>query len=409
MLTEITIRNFKSFRFAEIELGKWNLLVGANASGKSNFFDALRVLQGIGAGSTVSEILDGKPTSAAGEPTPGGIRGGSAFACRRGDGAADQFEIAAAGRMSDGSAWRYSIAISPANGRVARESLWVAHWQYFETPAGDLAGSSLIGVRCFTGKPGGVPTSWMNRTRPILRQFVEDATVPQERRRVAEAIAGQLADTRCFDPEPSVLRRHSERQAADRMGERGENFAAVVEALCADAATKNNFLDWLRELRSGGVDDAGTRRGAPGGPLFLLREGDREFPATVLGGGTLRFAALVAAFFQPAPPRLLAIEGIEKGIHANRARLLVDLVRRLSSEDGPQVVASTHSPAVLAWLRASDYASTFFCRRNPETREATIRPLLTLDYAESALASASLGDLFAEGWMEAASDDGGPS
>lgn len=408
MLTKITIRNFKSFRFAEIELGRWNLLVGANASGKSNFFDALRVLQGIGNGFTVREILDGKRKTDTSE-TRDGIRGGSAFARLRGEGAADRFEVAAAGRMSDGRVWRYSITISPADGRVAGENLFVAGHDYFDTPAGDLPDPTLIGVRWFTGKPGGLRTWPVNGTRPILWRFVEGATAPEERRRVAEEIARQLADTLCFDPSPPMLRRYSELRQADRMGERGENFAAVVEALCADATTKDCFLGWLRALRSEGVDDVGTLRGARGGPLFLLRDRGREFPATVLGDGTLRFAALVAAFFQPAAPALLAIEGIERGIHANRARLLVELIRRLSSEGGPQVIATTHSPAVLAWLRASDYASTFFCRRDPETRETTIRPLLTLDYAESALATASLGDLFAEGWMEAASEDGGPS
>lgn len=408
MLTEITIRNFKSFRHAEVNLRAMNLLVGANASGKSNFFDALRVLQGIGAGATVTECLDGRPTSAASETTSGGIRGGSAFASHHGERAADRFEITVTGQLPGGPGWRYTIGISPASGKVARENLVVAGYDYFDTPAGDLPDRSLIGVRRFTGVPGGLRTWWMDRARPVLQQFVEQADAPRERRRVAEEIAGQFADILCFDPSPHVLRRYSEPHA-DRMGERGENFAAVVAALCADAGTKARYLAWLRELRAEEVDDAGTLRGAPGESMFLLRERGREFPATALGDGTLRFAAIVAAFFQPAAPGLLAIEGIEKGIHANRARVLVELMRRLSADGAPQVIATTHSPTALEWLTASDYASTFFCRRDPETREATIRPLLTLDYAGSALASASLGELFAEGWMEAASDGPGPS
>lgn len=359
MLTKITIRNFKSFRHAEVNLRAMNLLVGANAGGKSNFFDALRVLQGIGAGATVSECLDGKLENAADGTTSGGIRGGSAFACHRGKCVADRFEIAVAGQLPDGPEWRYSIIISPADGRVARENLVVAGYDYFDTPAGDLPHRSLIGVRRFTGAPGGLRTWWMDRARPVLRQFVEQADAPRERRRVAEDIARQLADTRCFDPSPPVLRRYSEPQRTDRMGERGENFAAVVAALCADAGTKDRFLAWLREIGPEGVDDVGTLRGAPGGSLFVLREGGREFPATALGDGTLRFAAIVAAFFQPAAPGLLAIEGIEKGIHANRARVLVELMRRLSADGAPQVIATTHSPAVLAWLQASDYPSTF--------------------------------------------------
>lgn len=80
MLTRIQIKDFKSFRKVEMEFGSMNLFVGPNASGKSNFFDSLRVLQGVGNGFSVSEILDGKPRSATNEMWEG-IRGGSAKAC----------------------------------------------------------------------------------------------------------------------------------------------------------------------------------------------------------------------------------------------------------------------------------------------------------------------------------------
>ena len=48
MIERIVIENFKSFKKVDLKLGRLNLFIGTNASGKSNFFDALRVLQGIG-------------------------------------------------------------------------------------------------------------------------------------------------------------------------------------------------------------------------------------------------------------------------------------------------------------------------------------------------------------------------
>ena len=64
MIDRIVVENFKSLKKVDLKLGALNLFIGTNASGKSNFFDALRVLQGIGNGFTISEILDGKPKSA---------------------------------------------------------------------------------------------------------------------------------------------------------------------------------------------------------------------------------------------------------------------------------------------------------------------------------------------------------
>ena len=64
MIDRIIIENFKSFRKVDLSLGTMNLFIGTNASGKSNFLDALRILQGIGSGFDMGEILDGKPRSA---------------------------------------------------------------------------------------------------------------------------------------------------------------------------------------------------------------------------------------------------------------------------------------------------------------------------------------------------------
>ena len=81
-----------------------NLFVGANASGKSNFLDLLRVLQGIGNGFTISEILDGKPKSVT-SAVWDGIRGGSARACFAGageDGRNGEVTIEVHGRFASG-------------------------------------------------------------------------------------------------------------------------------------------------------------------------------------------------------------------------------------------------------------------------------------------------------------------
>ena len=76
MIKEIEIEGFKSLEKVRLELGGLNLFIGANASGKSNFFDALRMLQGIGYGFTVDEIFNGKPKGAGNEAWEP-IRGGS--------------------------------------------------------------------------------------------------------------------------------------------------------------------------------------------------------------------------------------------------------------------------------------------------------------------------------------------
>ncbi|MFN8689201.1 MAG: AAA family ATPase, partial [Cyclobacteriaceae bacterium] len=75
MLYKLKISRFKSIENADLEFAMLNFFIGTNASGKSNFFDALRVLQGIGYGFTIQEIFHGKAKTSSSIEWDG-IRGG---------------------------------------------------------------------------------------------------------------------------------------------------------------------------------------------------------------------------------------------------------------------------------------------------------------------------------------------
>ncbi len=57
MLTDLVIEGFKSLQHAEIELGRVNVFIGANASGKSNLLEALGVLGAAASGRVDDESL----------------------------------------------------------------------------------------------------------------------------------------------------------------------------------------------------------------------------------------------------------------------------------------------------------------------------------------------------------------
>ena len=55
---------------------------------------------------------------------------------------------------------------------------------------------------------------------------------------------------------------------------------------------------------------------------------------------------------------------------------------------------------VLDWLEPSEYDTTYFCSRDPDTGEASIRALSDLDGLSELAAERSIAQLFADGWME---------
>jgi predicted ATPase len=386
LITEIEIEGFKSLEKVRLKLGKLNLFVGANASGKSNFFDALRVLQGIGYGLSVDEIFNGKPRSANNEVWEG-IRGGSARARYVNlRGLSVDIVLFRAHIQVRRREWRemvYSIGMNPDLGIICNEEISANQKIRFLREGDALKANERLLV--ISPKRRGIPS---------LANYVGDGA--------EAACAEALANMQGLSPVASILRNYGQRSSAERIGEAGEDFASLVKVILQDSDEGQAYLSWLRQLVPNEADEIKILTGALGEPLFALKRGVQEFPAPILSDGTLRFAALAAAFFQPDMPEIIKIEEIENGIHPTRLRLLVELLKSQSAEDGPQVFATTHSPAVLAWLDESDYETTFFCKRDEETGASIIKPLSEIPHLIEIVRKSSISDLFMQGWMEAA-------
>ena len=57
MIQSLHLKRFKNFEDSTLKLGPLAILIGANASGKSNIRDAFLFLHGIGRGYSLAEIL----------------------------------------------------------------------------------------------------------------------------------------------------------------------------------------------------------------------------------------------------------------------------------------------------------------------------------------------------------------
>ena len=198
---------------------------------------------------------------------------------------------------------------------------------------------------------------------------------------------------------PAMLQEYSRSLIPEKSASTGR-LAALIRAIAWTRDEGRFTVVGFRELRrkSGGMSNV-ERRGSDA--LFMLRENGREFSARALSEGTLRFAAITAAFFQPDMPGMMTIEEIESGIHPSRLRLLVELLRSRAGHGETQVFATTHSPTTLAWLqeRLSD---DVVCKRDDETGESRIRPLIDVPHFTEVAKKCPPSELFAEGWLEAA-------
>jgi predicted ATPase len=104
-LTYVRLDGFKGFQSARLNLGPFTVIVGTNASGKSNLRDALRFLHGVARGYTLAEIF-GEKWIEGGVLQWKGIRGGTREATFLGQ---DEFRLEVGLEIDDGGTARPAV------------------------------------------------------------------------------------------------------------------------------------------------------------------------------------------------------------------------------------------------------------------------------------------------------------
>jgi predicted ATPase len=413
MLRYIKLENFKSFRHAEAPLGPLTLLVGTNASGKSNVREALRVLHGVGLGYPLADVL-GDKYGPGGVLQWRGLRGGAKEASYEGIG---RFGISVTREGSGKSSlmrrsqnFGYHIEVDvtdPALGpRVVREHLHRSNTFVFDThPASDPLEQKhdhQIRVRYPRGgdyKKHG-KTLAFSSARPVLAQLAESKSETAMVKAACAHVCSIFASMRFLDLDPDAMRQPS--QPGQRiLGDRGENLSSVLQGICQDTEGKATLLEWLRALTPMDATDFVFRQDLTGRVLVYLKESSGfEVSAYSASDGTLRFLALIAALLSQDSGLIYFFEELDNGIHPTRLHLLLDLIQRASSSLGVQVIGTTHNPALLGYLDDRARADALLVYRSEYQPGSQLVPILSLPRAREVIASQDLGRLHQAGWLE---------
>ena len=401
MITSLRLVNFKNFADETLRVGPFTVIVGANASGKSNIRDAFRFLHGIGRGYTLGEILGGK-YGAGGNLEWNWIRGAMTEIVRFGPDSA--FEPSAFSihvelvLNSRRTVYSIKIGFDPGSGApyVLEEELRVE--------------SELIYTTAQTRDPG----LWLHfgenkerlvgfgRSQPALSQIYQI-----DRALWYQFISGiNLQEffyaMHFFELAPDLIR-HPSFPGQNALGNYGDNLPTVLEEVCAEPTRKAVLVSWLRELTPMDVKDFQFDRDPSGRVYLSIRERNgRTVSAYSASDGTLRFLAVLAALLGANPAGVYFFEEIDNGIHPNRLWLLLDLIERQTAKGEVQVITTTHSPDVLNFINDTTFEHTSVVSRLEDTDDAIIRPLDSLPNAKKLRKSQGLGRLLAGGWMETA-------
>ena len=400
MLQQLHLENFKSFEYADLELGQLTLVVGTNASGKSNLRDALRVLHGVGLGYPLAEIL-GEKYGPGGILTWRGIRGGAREAATFGH---SRFQI---------GCWieqvYYSITIELSNlttgPQLADEWLYTGNNVYLwdsspEDDPVDQHSDHALRVRFPRGGShrGHGPVSNFSLSRPVIVQISEGRDHIAARK-VGDNVLEVLRSIRFLDLDPDAMRVPSQ-PGQVILGDRGENLSSVLQAICNDTQRRLTLLEWLRALTPMDAVDFDFISDFSGRVLLHLVEASgAKVSAVSASDGTLRFLALIAALLSPDSGRIYFFEEFDNGIHPTRLHLLLQLVQQVCKQEAVQVIGTTHNPAMLAFLEEDALNHALLVYRH-DSSGSRVRKIADLPDLREILKTQDLGRLHATGWLE---------
>ena len=405
MITSIRLKNFKNFADETLRVGPFTLLVGANASGKSNIRDAFRFLSGIGRGYTLAEIFGGK-REAGWEP----IRGAMNEIIRFGQ---EAFSIEV-GVDLNGKELYYSIEVGMDKKtgafKVLKEKLRTESVMIY-TASREMDSKALI------IKAEGRSKHSTSSDKPALTEYTEYLGVGRE-------IIGRgidknwkrlpghqdsldfrfvLADMRFLELSPERLREPAF-PGANVLGDFGENLPVVLREICADPKRQEILTSWIAELTPMDVTDFEFPIDPSGRVHLTLCEANgRKVSAYSASDGTLRFLAMLTVLLGENPSGLYFFEEIDTGIHPARQWLLLELIEKQAAKRGIQIITTTHSPDLLTFVNDSTFEHLSVVGRLEDSQDAIIRPVAELPNAKKLRTSkGGVGRLLAEGWMETA-------
>ncbi|OHB79925.1 MAG: hypothetical protein A2Z25_07775 [Planctomycetes bacterium RBG_16_55_9] len=369
-ITNIKASNFKSFKDLDLNLSRFNVVIGANASGKSNFVEIFRFLKNTEDNNLDDAIslhggCDSIVNRKAGRSAPFGVRitsnremacgsgSTSVHACetvygfslrvgKKGNGVIiEEDNVIQTLRISDGEnqvengsrekvtaeELRLRIEVSEGTPKVGVEPAeetphlkndprFSALWPYLETPGPRMqqteAKTLLVRMRFL-----GFLAPW-------------------------ESLFGGIG---AYDIDPHLAKSPFRMAGKAVLQENGENLALILKQIRADPEKSRKLHNLLHYMLPFALQ-IGTRPYLGTSILLKLRETyyDDALLAHLLSDGTVDVMALIVALFFEDKD-VVIIEEPERNLHPHLISGLMELMKDAARDK--QIIVTTHSPEVV--------------------------------------------------------------
>jgi predicted ATPase len=398
MIKELHLKNWKSFGDTILYIEPVTVLMGLNASGKSNAIDALLFLQ--------RSIRKDFSTIFVNDEGKNIIRGGYEDATKHKE---KNFTFGVLFGKDDGDLY-YEITceIDAANRNctildekiteITNENTTILLERGFDLESDFIKYGKLINVMGNVAQ-NIVPVP---KNISILNHLIAYQMFSQIEESAKKSLFLALALENIFilDVQPNSARDYS--KITNRLQGNGSNVAGFIAGLPEkeqkDVLAK--ILEYAKQLPEKEFTDIFVGKyGILKNDVILVCEESffeekRLADARTLSEGTLRFIIILTAILTRPANSLLVIEEIDNGIHPSRASLLLEILLKESTERNIDILVTTHNEAFLNVLTPNLLAFVMYVHRD-KAGNSIITPVDEIAELPRLLAQGNLGDVVA--------------
>lgn len=346
MIKTISIENYKSILKLKLDLGRINVFIGANGSGKSNILEAIAMLSAHEEIGRINiESLIGKGVRVAKPALTASSFCGKAFIST----------INMQVELEEGEeilSYPYSFCNKDADNIYSewseqRETNFFKRISEFQKSNEQQGGREKI------------PYSLENVAKK------------------ARAIGRMLGDYLIYSPNISALRGLSNRSIKTPLGINGEGLDVLIASFVREQKKEllsDCHIDWLDNILIDNKEEykrLGYKLGRSISNLFFvdkyMQKKNNVFSAENANEGALFILFYLALFISDKTPSFFAIDNIESGLNPRLCRYLMKTLAELAKKNNKQALITTHNPAILDGLNLHDDEQRLFVvSRNDE-------------------------------------------
>ena len=408
MLKKLILKNWKSYRYAELFIDPLTVLIGTNASGKSNALDGLEFLNRTALGKDIQAALIGDETLSS-------IRGGVEWAAFKPE---NQFtlEVLVQGR-NERIEYLYSITVeTKPRVQLLSESLLEIKKRpktdknpyklsLFQTDSSSPDSPSIV-ARLYNTKRG--KPKEVRRSNSVLSQLTGLTAIPQIITEGINIVSQVLQNIFILDPIPSKMRSYS--LFSDNILSDASNIAGILAALeePEKSQVETEITKYVTDLPERDIQKVWAE---PVGrfnsdamlyceEMWVKNQSPTIIDARGMSDGTLRFLAIITTLLTRTKNSQVVIEEVDNGLHPSRSELLIRMLREIGERRQVDILITTHNPALLDALGSEIVPFVVVAHRDSGTGESKLTLLEDINNLPKLMASGTLGKLTSQGSLE---------